>query len=139
MCDYCSTLLSMPSSCLHQKFPLTWVYQPFMTRFGVFFYLVENASNMFLLENIFSEITVLFAIWCFIQMDDYYANLLISEFLLFQESFVCVGFVHIQFHSQDDLGLCQIFDNLGDTIFYNFKLFLVFMVHSIFFVHQAKE
>jgi len=38
---------------------------------------------MFLLENISSEITVLFAIWCFIQMDDYYANLLISEFLLF--------------------------------------------------------
>lgn len=47
------------------------------------FYLVENTSNMFLLESTFSEIIVLFAIWCFIQMDDYYANLLISEFLLF--------------------------------------------------------
>lgn len=38
---------------------------------------------MFLLESIFSEIIVVFAIWCFIQMDYYYANLLISEFLLF--------------------------------------------------------
>lgn len=50
---------------------------------GFFFYLVENPSNLFPLENIFSEITVLFAIWCIIQMDDYYANLLISEFLPF--------------------------------------------------------
>lgn len=76
-------LLSMPSSYLHPKFSLAWVYQPFFTRLGDFFHLVENASNLFPLENIFSEITVLFAIWCIIQMDDYYANLLISEFLPF--------------------------------------------------------
>lgn len=36
MCDYYSMLSPMPCSYLHQKFPLTWVYQPVMTRFCLF-------------------------------------------------------------------------------------------------------
>lgn len=106
-----------------------------------FFYLVENTSNMFLLENIFSEITVLFAIWCFIQMDDYYANLLISEFLLVEESFTLYVLALYTFSSILrkiwDCARCLII--LVIQFFTTLHFFFVFMVYSTYFVHQAKE
>lgn len=91
---------------------------------------------MFLLENIFSEITVLFAIWCFIQMDDYYANLLISEFLLVEESFTLYVLALYRFSSILrkiwDCAKCLIILVIQFLTTLNFFLCLWFIPFSLF-------